>query len=283
RDLVDRAESEIEQAAALVESVPSPELERLANVLLELAEQVAKARHPRLVLELGVVRLCRAAPLVDVGALAARVDGLLRGAGAHLPQLRASAARMTAVTPSVPQGNARGREPAPSARAGRDDDAPEPDPAPTATSNRRPGRSLRDADLGVWRDAIAEKMGDRNLASVLDHAVVVESGAGQVGLGFANAFHYEQARKADVLQRLAAGASEAFGGSFEVWAVGVEPRARTESLAARAQRARVQTRDAQLGSLRRHPALRAVLDVFPGDVSQIRTQSEINADRPDVH
>jgi len=83
RDLVDRAESDLEGLAALSQHTTTPELERLAHVLLEMAEQVAHARHPRLVLEMGVVRLTRAAALVDVAELAVRVEALL--AGGRLP------------------------------------------------------------------------------------------------------------------------------------------------------------------------------------------------------
>lgn len=84
RDLVDRADSEIEALATLGAATTTPEMERLAHVLLEMAEQVANARHARLVLELGVIRLCRAAGLVDVAELAVRVEGLL--SGARLPR-----------------------------------------------------------------------------------------------------------------------------------------------------------------------------------------------------
>lgn len=125
RDLVDRAESELEALWALVEHRPPAELERIASVLLELAEQVAKARHPRLVLEMGLIRLCRAAPLVDVSELAARVEGLLRQAGTAMPALREAAARLPA-TQAAHRPLMRGREPAPAghpAAGGGDDDA----------------------------------------------------------------------------------------------------------------------------------------------------------------
>ena len=95
RDLVDRAETELEQLQAMARDLPTAELERLAHVLLELAEQVARASHPRLTLELGMVRLCRAAALVDVADLAVRVEALLAG-GRGLPPARNP--------PQAPQG-----------------------------------------------------------------------------------------------------------------------------------------------------------------------------------
>ncbi len=86
RDLVDRSENEVEALAALATHISTPELERLAHVLLELAETIARARHPRLVMELGVVRLCRAPALRDVAALAGRVEALLTQAPRLAPQ-----------------------------------------------------------------------------------------------------------------------------------------------------------------------------------------------------
>lgn len=306
RDLVDRAESEVEQAAALIEQTPTPELERLANVLLELAEQVAKARHPRLVLELGVVRLCRATPLADLGALATRLDGLLRGAGAHLPALRASAARLGQSASATPSRGSR--ESGSSAQAQRSgDDTAEADSGRgrgggadprralaggtgltgavdphRPPADRRPGRSLRTEDLAAWRKAAADG-GDRVLAAHLDNVVVAQSEPGRVGLAFANAFHLEQARKPGVLPALAAAASEAFGGAFVVEAIGVDAQAREGSLAAQARRARTASREGQIEALRGHPAVRAIADSFGAAITSIRTQAEINAERPDVH
>ncbi len=99
RDLVDRSDTEIDALRTLADGIDTAELERLAHVLLEIAEAVAQARHPRLVIEMGVVRLCEAARLLDVAALATRVDGLLRGGGA-LPRPDKSRAK-------APQARAR--------------------------------------------------------------------------------------------------------------------------------------------------------------------------------
>lgn len=77
RQLVDRSDSEIEALRQLAEPASGGDLERLAHVLLELAEQVSKARHAKLTMELGLVRLCRAPSMVDIGELAARVETLL--------------------------------------------------------------------------------------------------------------------------------------------------------------------------------------------------------------
>jgi DNA polymerase-3 subunit gamma/tau len=94
RQLVDRSDSEIEALRQLGEPASGGDLERLAHVLLELAEQVSKARHAKLTMELGLVRLCRAPSMVDIGELAARVETLL-----------ASGARIGGARGGNPQGS----------------------------------------------------------------------------------------------------------------------------------------------------------------------------------
>ncbi len=332
RDLVDRAESELEELAALVEPQPIAELERLATVMLELAEQVARARNPRLVLELGLVRLCRTAKLLEVQDLAARVEGLLRNAGTSVPLLRDAAQRLQASAvaalvhaqplsglQSPPQGLAVGaqgqasgreRQASPARQPGNKDDddepsrdgrgggvsavqhlsaaqewAPSPGLAVVAAGSARPtgplgGRALHDADLAVWRRALSEKLGDPVTAAHLDHAVVAESTPGRVKLAFANEFYAEEARREGVAPKLSAACKLAFAGSYEVVIGGVDPRARTESMAARARTARLADRDAQLQALVRTPQVQAVLEVFRGQIALCQTEAEIAAEEP---
>ncbi|MCO4760444.1 MAG: DNA polymerase III subunit gamma/tau [Myxococcales bacterium] len=141
RDLVDRAESEVEALAKMAQGIDTNELERLAHVLLELAETVARARHPRLVMELGVVRLCRAAALRDVAELAGRVETLLHSRAALPPRQARQPHPQTTNRPqsSAPVGRPaspggsrlRPRQPAgrpssPVSRGGGDDDGAGP-------------------------------------------------------------------------------------------------------------------------------------------------------------
>lgn len=139
-ELVDRSSTELAALKEIAEGVETPELERLAHVLLETAEAVAQARHPRLLLEMGIVRLCRASKLTDVGELAARVDGLLRRGGVPRKGLRASPPPQAATQErgqsagsSMPS---RGRVDTPSARSSRAPAGTKPAEEPS-----RPGAS----------------------------------------------------------------------------------------------------------------------------------------------
>ncbi len=313
--LVDRAANELEALSVAVERISAAELERLASVLLELAEQVAKAGHPRLVLEMGLIRLCRAAPLVDVSELAARVEGLLRNTGAVLPALRDAAARLPAATDgtahaaTMPRAHAvhaasghglgshgassspalhshqgaahdrgHGREAASAPRSsGRDSTDAEPARSGRhdATLNVGTARALTDDDLPALRRAIAARPDGAAVASHLDQAVVMRSAPGSLTLGFSNLFFAEQASKPQVLAALTAGCREAFGQPIAVEVGGVDPRARSDSMAARDRSAREQDQATQVAGLTSHPAVAAVLAALDGRIANVQTETEL--------
>jgi len=340
RDLVDRAESEITAIETLIDGISTAELERLAQVMLELAESVAGARHPRLVIEMGVVRLCQAAALVDVAELATRVEGLLGGGGggggggARQRPGRGGGSRAS-------DGRGRGRDrggaragpapaaatharPAPARSAPPMDAADEPPPRgepaprsqptprgepsqtedlldvrprdrepiqlrpsrPTAVPGPRSsgpvegtarGRSLRDEDMADWQAAVVEQEKGKVIASLLDHAVVQASGPGRVTLAFPNRFHADQAAEPARLERLAAAAARAFGGSYEVVIGGLEERARTDSLSARRDREREQLRADEVEALKDDATVKRVIAAFGGTMTATISEQELAA------
>ena len=284
RDLVDRAENEIDSLARLAEPAATAELERLAHVLLELAESVGHARYPRLVLELGLLRLCRAAALIDVAALASRVESLLAGGAGAASRSGSGGANPG---PSGGAGSTGGTRP-PTMRA-----APIPTAAPNSIAAPAPKqassgprqtgpaplqlaavaaldeRRVADADLAAWQAAVRGPSGAPAAAALLDHCVVQRSAGGRVELGFSSDFHADSARDPIILERLAHGLAVALGGAWKVDVGPHEPRARTESLAVR--RAKAQLADVQTieSELRCDPRVQAVVQAFQGEILQI--------------
>lgn len=278
RDLVDRAESEIETLQKLAEGLQIPELERLSHVLLELAEQVAKARHPRLVLELGMVRLCRAAPLVDVAELVVRVENLLAGGrsfggGGGRPGGGSSGGGSSfgsgggggsgAAGPR--QLLAQGQEPATAAvRA----PVPAPVPAQPAVSLAEPAnwRPLGDADLEPWQRSIRGELQKPVVASLLDNAVISQTSSGRIRLGFSSEFWTGQARQPETLRTLEEGARRAFAAPWHLEIGEPDPRARTQSPSAqRAQREQLQ-RQADAAQVMQHDRVRMLVDALDGQI-----------------
>ncbi len=285
KQLVDRSDSEIEALRHLAEGTGDADLERLSHVLLELAETAATARYPRLVLELGVVRMCRAAHLADLSELTARVEALL----ASGPRLAPARPGGTGTSGSpMPSGPGAGRAlggPGPGSNAASRP-PPQP-PAPVASSTAalptaaqakallRPSAplpplapaapTLTDDDLGRLQTAVRELSGNAAHASLLDSVVIARCGGGELDLGVANEFLLQQASRPELLELFGRSAAHAFGGSWQVRAVH-DPRARTDSRSAKSARAKELQLAAAESALRQHPAVRAVATVLDGAV-----------------
>ena len=304
KSLVDRSDSELAALKEVAEGVDTAELERLAHVLLEVAEAVAQARHPRLVLEMGAVRLCRAARLTDVTELASRVEHMLRRGGGRpgpgggrnpgsaigqsqrggglAPPRRGD--RRAARTPSPKAADSAAEEPA---SPGPPTASPTPSKAPQTTPEKaakpddqvdRPrGRSLRDVDLRAWEEAVRVGLEDPVNASLLANAVVQSSGPGRVALGFRNNFYAGKAGNPAVLEILRRGAEKAFGGAYTLTIAGVDDRARTDSMAAMRQAETKRAKDAEVAALQQDEAVSAVMRVFRGELVHAVSEQELSS------
>jgi len=136
--LVDMVEEERVEAVALAQSEDLLELQRVFAGLAKLVDEIPRATAPRLVLEMGLVRLATRPKLLALGELVARLEAV---------EGRAGGARGAATT-----GPARGPQPAqrPAPAGGRvvpirpdpRDAAPpqRPAPAPTPGPQRPAGR-----------------------------------------------------------------------------------------------------------------------------------------------
>ena len=299
RDLVDRADTELEQIQAMAKDASTPELERLAHVLLELAEQVARASQPRLALELGMVRLTRAAALVDVADLAVRVEALLAGGRGPLPPRGAlpQTAPPGALPPprsprGVPTPTTGGPAAVPTPARGPATAVPAPAPLPTPAGTQRAGvvaaplpvrvpppstiaasagaasDSVRVADevLQAWTTGLCDA-GQTTIATLVERALVRQRG-GAVTLAFGTEFLSASAREADALVALKAAAQKVFG-AVEVSVGPVDPQATHESIAGRRQRERAQSRAIRETALREDPRVRLAVAAFQAEITHV--------------
>jgi DNA polymerase-3 subunit gamma/tau len=309
RDLVDRAESEIESLAKLAELANVSELERIAHVLLELAEQVGRARHPRLVLEMGMVRLCRAAALIDVAELAVRVEGLLAsgarsfggpprpgnqgpqgggsqgGSGGPQGLPRPSGAGGPPPFPQPPPKNQASPSvaevrPVQALRTGANPVGPPTPTAPAMPVPQERNRLITDQDVEAWQNAVRDALGKPVIASLLNDAVVQPSQAGRILLAFANDFIAGQAREAEALRWLTQGAVRAFGGEWQIEIGPSDPRAREESLGARRLRAQKTQRSGAEQQLRQDPRVRSLVEALAGDIVEVVVHEEPGPRKP---
>lgn len=309
RQLVDRSDSEVEALRQLGQSASTGDLERIAHVLLELAEQVAKARHTKLAMELGLVRLCRAPGLVDVAELAARVETLL-ASGARLGSGRGGAAPASAPA-AAGSGFGGGQRPGGGPGLGGRAEAPLPTaspsaspasaalrgghwPAPAAMPAGAPAAApLRPAEFAARADAplAAASLGDRDLvalhkvldaelkrpseAQLLAQSVVSSCQAGILRLGVPNDFWLSQAN-AEAVNWVVQALQRSRGSVWQV-TFGVDARARTDSAAAQGMRTRSHARAATEQQLRADPVVQAVLAAFGGEVTAVLLDNDQNS------
>ncbi len=283
RQLVDRSDSEVEELQKLAGNTPVAELERISHVLLEVAEQVNRARHGRLALELGLVRLCRAPQLVDVAELAARVESLLAlGPRAAVPGSRQGGGAASGAPAGGAVGGSYGRSGGYGASPRSAQAAPASDPGgvlrPVAVGVRAsdPGPSpgaaavkvVGDADLPALTAAVAQRLQRPIESSLLDQAVVASCKGRTLQLGWANEFLVGQAGRPEVLDLFSQAAGLLWGGHWQVGAM-MDSRARTDSLVAKSGRDREEKRQVSEASLRRLPAVQAVMTAFGGTISRV--------------
>jgi len=298
RDLVDRSDSELEALRELTRASSAAELERIAHVLLEVAETAARTRYARMALEMGLVRLCKAPGLVDVAELAVRVEGLLaskallgRGGSGGGVGGGAAAGGFGGGGPPAGWGSGRGAAPAAPQPGGLQHGTP-PKPQPLATP--QPVRPLargvgpehtavvpgpagpagpttgqwQDADLGRLTAAL-EAQNNRAVARLLDSAVVVAERAGQVQLGFANTFMLQQASQPESLDAMAMAASQVHPGRWTFSAVGGVQRAMTDSASAKRRAVQHEAQNSLEQRLRDDPAVMALQRAFDAQIVQV--------------
>jgi DNA polymerase-3 subunit gamma/tau len=241
------------------------ELLLLVKGLLETAAEMRRSPHPRVDLEVGVVRLChrpRPEAIETVLARLEEAEARLRGYGAVPPAPgpvqpdllggpgEAIPLPARASAPAPPP--APGRRPAPEPSR----PAPAPDPGPPAGMTASPGGSEAEA----WELIVAEVSRVRpTLGHLLAEATVVGEDAGRLTVSVANGnvFAQDQLRRpanreilVEVARRIRPGLRDVVlttgtGGPASPGAVGG-------------------------GAVADHPAVRAALDLFDGEIAAVR-------------
>jgi DNA polymerase-3 subunit gamma/tau len=177
-DLIDATAEEAAETKALASKAGKGLATSLFDRWARAVEDAARSQTPRLLLEMALVDLCSAEPLLPLGDLLERLEkleGRLGAAGA-LPA-RAAVAELR------PRGAPPARQAAPAV-------APSP-PSPPTPSPLPP-----DSDIAeVWR-RVRESFGHRPaVAAALDHAEVGSWEGGAVTLQFSQKFALDQTAK----------------------------------------------------------------------------------------
>jgi DNA polymerase-3 subunit gamma/tau len=313
RELLDLADEETRDVTALASRAETDDLSRLFQGFSRAFDEIVRSGQPRMALEMALVRLARRPPLLPLDELMARVGdlerrlegnpppGTPRGGGGGTPTRNVRATAHSISSPALavdpaPARVPRGLAPAaaslslvlsPASEVSRSfatipdavpvvDNAttsPEtapPPPAPAESSETR----LPAPDVDPWR-AILERVRlvRPALASILEHAVVLEATAGRIVFGFdpSAAFLAARAGEAESLEVLAREARDYFGARTQIVldrSANPMPHARTVASADADQRA------AELAKARAaiegHAVVQEALRIFGAKIRDVK-------------
>jgi DNA polymerase III subunit gamma/tau len=211
RAMLDLADEEVNDVAALAAGAGSDDLVRLYQGFSKAYDEIVKSGQPRAALEMTLVRLARRPPLLGLDELLARLGDLEKRLGGATS---AGGGARGGGGPVAGDGERPAPRPSPPARSQSAPSPPtygslalEPDtsatPVPASVEREKPRAEATPVD--GWRAILERVRAVRPpLASVLEHAVPLEVTAARVRLGFseADAFQAEAAKEPEALELL---------------------------------------------------------------------------------
>ena len=276
-DLIDATPEEIAEAKQLVQKAPRGLVTSLFERWARAVEDAARSQTPRLLIEMALIDLCYAEPLLPLGDLLDR-----------LGKLEARLTGAASAAPAAPRGaDPRPRlaiVPAPGPGPAASHAAPSPTPAVTppppaavrpALAAPKPGeRGAPESDIaGVWR-RVCESFGHRPIiAAALDHAEVGAWEGGEVKLLFDQKFALDQAAKSKVeIERVL---SQITGSpthiSLEVGAAQAGTALLRSEVGREAEAAQAE-KNLRESEARQHPMVRKDQELFGTAPKEIKTQ-----------
>jgi DNA polymerase-3 subunit gamma/tau len=267
---------EHDAAQALIDDVDILELQRVFRATSTVMDEMAQSPNPKLMLEMGLVRVATRPPLQSVAELLARLDGLRGqsgpgGGGARKPPPRKPAPKprkepsIKAKTPEQPP------EPEPEAQTATPDPSQPIKPATRhsggfQTSSGNVLTPIRRAALQEWEGLVSNLQRKQPaLAAVLEHGVPKAVGPDRIVLSFQDgSFYGRQAESPDSIEAIKRVAEEQLGGRPEIeirFDAPHEGAAKTVAAVA-AQRKEAEV-DAKRKEALNHPRVRDAMDVFP--------------------
>jgi DNA polymerase-3 subunit gamma/tau len=263
-EVLDASAEEIAEAKQLADQAPRGLVTALFERWARAVEDAARSQTPRLIIEMALLDLCFAEPLLPLGDLLERLGKLesrLASAGPSTPAARPGEPRPRLA--SVPAG------PTP---------VPSPMPPAAAAKSAPPARSESpmppETDIAsVWRRA-CEAFGHRpGIAAALDHAEVASWEGGQITLVFDQKLALDQTAKSRTeIERVI---SQIVGSPtrvvLQVRTTETGTALLRSGVGREAEAALVEQRQRE-SEARQHPMIRKAQDLFGTAPKEIKTQ-----------
>lgn len=292
-ELLDLADDERRDVAALSDRTDSDDLVRLHQGFSAGFDDVVRSGQPRAALEMLLVRLARRPPLVPIdefiarlAALEKRLVGSSRGGGPGAPGVpgptRTAGGAPPRPEPQLavpPSARPIGREPraAPKAEAATKSRSEDPPPALDAAPS--PSETASAEPLVAFRAIVDRVRAVRpELAAFLNHAVVVRATREHLVLGFEAGSVFERnARAPDAVLVLKEAASGHFGiepqVAFET-TVHANGKGATTTVASQDSQERTERKQAALARAKGHPQVAQVAEILGARLKEIRLPDE---------
>jgi len=278
-DPADWVAEEREAAEMLVGDIDILEIQRAFRATSMVMDEMSHSPDPKLMLEMGLVRVATRPPLQSVSELLARLDALQGRPGPV----------------GGPPGGARPRKPsskpAPIPASPKTEARTEPKPRdpeqPIMPATKHSGgfhtssgevlTPIRRAALQEWEELVgALEQQQPALAAVLEHGVPKVVGPERIVLSFkAGSFHGRQAESPESIAAIVRIAEQRLGARPEVEIrFDAQPDATTKTVAAvAAQRKEAEIEAKRIEALS-HPRVRDAIDVFPESAGKLKVHIE---------
>ncbi|MGB5681420.1 MAG: DNA polymerase III subunit gamma/tau [Polyangiales bacterium] len=285
---------ERQSAESLIDGIDILELQRAFRATSLVMDEMAHSPNPKLMLEMGLVRVATRPPLQSVSELLARLDAMQGQSGPT--EGSSGGSRPRAKKAQAPQRRSNPKaeakpEPKPEPKP-RPERQPEPEPKlqdpnqPIMPATKHSGgfhtssgevlTPIRRAALQEWEEMVGRLEKEQPaLAAVLEHGVPKTVGPERIVLSFKQgSFYGRQAQSPDSIAAIERIAEQQLGARPEVEIRFDEAEGSTRTVAAVA----AQRKEAELEAKRKealnHPRVRDAMDVFPESAGKLNVLIE---------
>ena len=290
---------EREAAEALIEDIDILELQRGFRATSKVMDEMAHSPNPKLMLEMGLVRVATRPPLQSVSELLARLDALQGNPGATGGPATGSRPRRPNPKPAPRSTKPEAGptlEPTPTATP---DVAPAPEPDPPSDPRRQTPSEpimpatkhaggfqtstgevltpIRRAALQEWEELVGTlEQQQPALAAVLEHGIPKAVGPDRIVLSFKDgSFYGRQAESPESIAAIAKVAEHQLGARPEIQIrFDAQSEAATKTVAAVAAQRKEAEAEAKRKEVLNHPRVRDAIDVFPESAGKLKVHIE---------
>lgn len=311
-DPTDWVSEEREAAEALIADIDILELQRAFRATSIVMDEMAQSPNPKLMLEMGLVRVATRPPLQSVAELLARLDALQGGAGSSGTPSGGSARRRPSPRPAPaakpkPEAKAAPKpepraQPKPEPKREAESDAKaEAKPEVSPESEREPPGStqpvmpatkhsggfqtsagevltpIRRAALLEWEELVGTlEQQQPALAAVLEHGVPKAVGPDRIVLSFKDgSFYGRQAESPESIEAIGRVAEQRLGARPEIQVrFDAQGDTATKTVAAVAAQRKEAEAEAKRKEALNHPRVRDAIDVFPESAGKLKVHLE---------